>query len=72
MSDVPAKNRKVAHAAASRPASACPTASLHTPCPDGYAEWHEWADARATTHKQEMCPGCRRYAIWTPKEDTRV
>jgi hypothetical protein len=46
----------------------CPTRSLHTEGPDGYSAWHDWAEEMDKTHRQELCPGCRLYAIWTPRE----
>lgn len=46
----------------------CPDATrLHTPCPSGYFEWHEWAREKAKTHKSERCPTCGYYSVWKPK-----
>lgn len=45
----------------------CPDFWAHTPGPQGYSEWFEWADQMAPTHKQRQCPGCGLYAIWTPR-----
>lgn len=44
----------------------CPESHRHTPAPEGYLEWHEWA-AKMTRekHRQLRCPGCQRWAIWT-------
>lgn len=39
----------------------------HTPSPDGYIAWHEWAERKAETHEQERCPVCGLWAIWKPK-----
>lgn len=39
----------------------------HTPCPEGYLTWHEWAEKKSKTHEQERCPGCGLFAIWKPK-----
>lgn len=44
----------------------CPNAAKHTPCPDGYMEWQEWAHRmHSGGAKQGLCPGCGLYAIWT-------
>ena len=40
----------------------------HTPCPSGYIQWHNWAEKKMRTHKQERCPGCGRWSIWKPKK----
>lgn len=48
----------------------CPQAHLHTPCPQGYLAWHEWAEKMAKTHQQRQCPGCELWVIWEPKEST--
>src|ERR1700756_4418734 len=39
----------------------------HTPCPEGYLQWHTWAEKKSKTHKAIKCPNCGRYAIWVPK-----
>jgi len=41
--------------------------SSHTPCPEGYLAWHEWAEKKAKTHRQVKCKGCGLYALWVPK-----
>lgn len=50
----------------------CPSFHDHTPCPDGYIQWHAWARRMNRTHKQIRCTGCGRFAIWIPrkKEDS--
>lgn len=45
----------------------CPQRAKHTPCPETYDAWHEWADKKMRTHRQVRCPGCRLWAIWVPK-----
>jgi hypothetical protein len=45
----------------------CPRGDDHTPAPEGYIQWHHWAEAMSKTHRQRKCPGCGLYAIWTPK-----
>lgn len=48
----------------------CPHFEDHTPCPEGYIQWHAWAEEMAKTHRQSKCPGCGLYVIWTPfRED---
>lgn len=42
----------------------CPNVKRHTKAPQGYIAWHEWAEKKAKTHKQERCPTCGFYAIW--------
>lgn len=42
----------------------CENWENHTPCPDGYVQWHEWADAKSKTHMQIKCEGCGLYKIW--------
>lgn len=49
----------------------CPHFEDHTPCPEGYTQWHAWAETMSTTHKQRKCPGCGLYVVWTPKKPTR-
>lgn len=36
----------------------------HTPSPNGYIQWHEWAEKMEKTHVQERCPICGLWAIW--------
>lgn len=36
----------------------------HTKAPIGYVAWHEWAEKKARTHRQERCPNCGLWAIW--------
>lgn len=44
----------------------CPRSDLHTPCPPGYVQWHEWAASmNYRRFKQSRCPGCGLYNIWT-------
>lgn len=38
----------------------------HTPSPDGYLAWHEWAEKKSKTHRQIKCEGCGLYKIWVP------
>lgn len=52
--------------------SDCPNAAQHTPSPDGYLAWHEWAEEKAKTHTQIKCSGCGLYAIWVPKLSPRA
>lgn len=50
----------------------CPQVDQHTPAPDGYIAWHEWAEEMTKTHRSTRCPGCRLYKIWIPKEAPSV
>lgn len=45
----------------------CPNKAQHTPQPDGYLEWHDWAEGMAKTHRQIQCDGCKLWAIWVLK-----
>lgn len=45
----------------------CPNFADHTPCPEGYIQWHAWADKMARTHRARKCSGCGLYKIWEPK-----
>lgn len=42
----------------------CPNIKSHTECPEGYRDWHSWAEKKAKTHNQVKCPGCGLYSIW--------
>ena len=48
----------------------CPNFKNHTKQPEGYLQWHEWAENKAKTHTQEQCPVCGLWCIWKrkPKE----
>ena len=50
------------------PESACPNVAKHTKCPEGYLQWHPWAERKSKTHRTERCPACGLYAIWVPKK----
>ncbi len=39
----------------------------HTPCPEDYLRWHDWAEDMAVTHKQVRCPDCELFKIWVRK-----
>ncbi len=47
----------------------CPQQHLHTPGPQGYLEWHAYADHMAATHVQEPCTGLCGKLIWVPATD---
>lgn len=48
-----------------RPDEDCPDVAQHTPAPDGYTQWHAWAEVMAKTHVPERCPTCGLW-IWQP------
>lgn len=50
----------------------CPQRRRHTPCPEGYMAWHEWAEKKGRTHRAVKCPGCGLYAIWVRKARKRL
>lgn len=39
----------------------------HTESPDGYLQWHAWAERMERTHVQRQCRGCGLWSIWEPK-----
>lgn len=41
---------------------------LHTKCPIGYIEWHDWAVKKMKTHDQKKCPNCGDLSIWYKKK----
>ena len=43
----------------------------HTPAPERYTGWGNWADRMRKTHSQVRCQGCGRWAIWLPKAQAR-
>lgn len=45
----------------------CPNVKDHTPSPEGYMPWMDWAERMAKTHKQVKCPGCGLWAVWIKK-----
>lgn len=44
----------------------------HTFQPEGYIEWHGWAEEMSKTHVQRQCHGCGLYMIWEPKPAVRA
>lgn len=44
----------------------CSHSEDHMPQPEGYIEWHAWAEEMSKTHKQRRCTGCGLYTIWEP------
>lgn len=45
----------------------CPRADQHTPSPQGYMQWHEWARQMSYGHRQTRCPACRLFVVWKTK-----
>lgn len=43
----------------------------HTPCPEGYCEWHGWAERASKTHAQIKCKCCGKWSVWLPKTEAR-
>lgn len=47
------------------PVRNCSNRRAHTPSPDDYIGWHEWARRKMRQGcKVKLCPGCKRYTIW--------
>lgn len=49
----------------------CPDRDKHSPQPEGYLQWHAWADKMKRTHRQIRCPTCGLYAIVVPRDAIR-
>lgn len=50
-------------------AERCPLREQHTPAPNGYIQWHKWAEEMmAKGRRQHRCAGCHRWSIWLPVE----
>jgi excisionase family DNA binding protein len=47
----------------------CPDYIKHIEGPEGYVEWHLWAEEMSKTHNQRKCKGCGLYTIWVPKKE---
>jgi hypothetical protein len=45
---------------------------LHTEQPQGYVQWHAWAEEKSKTHKQKVCPECGRLEIWVSKQKRKL
>jgi hypothetical protein len=45
----------------------CPDKANHTPCPESYMRFVNWADEKSKTHKQIRCTTCNKFAIWILK-----
>lgn len=51
----------------------CPELKHHVKGePEGYLQWHAWAEKKIKTHKQSRCPGCGLYVIWTSKKTGKL
>lgn len=46
----------------------CPSFHDHTPCPEGYIQWHAWARRMNRTHRSTKCVGCGLYKVWIPRK----
>lgn len=51
--------------------STCRNAAEHTPCPEGYLQWHDWAHRMSKTHRQIRCLECGLFSIWLPKAEAK-
>ncbi len=40
----------------------------HEPAPDGYMQWHEWAEEMGKTHRSVRCKVCGRFGLWVEKK----
>lgn len=39
----------------------------HTPCPESYTAYMEWAATMSKTHRQTKCKTCGKWAVWVPR-----
>lgn len=51
-------------ARADSPCAACKRKQARQP--EGYVEWHAWAERKSRTHRQVQCPECG-YFVWVKK-----
>lgn len=51
-----------------RPGPPCPRQAEHTVAPDGYVDWHYWAEEMQRTHRPVKCEGCGKWAIWVERQ----
>lgn len=45
--------------------------TMHTPCPENYLDWHEWAREKNETHRQCRCDECGLYEIWVARKQDK-
>ncbi len=45
---------------------------VHTPQPEGYNEWREFARLASRTHRQVRCPRCGLWQVWLPKAEAKA
>lgn len=64
MTDIPLRIKNVDGRTVPRCPDEC---EPHTPSPDGYLQWHAWAQRMAETHINRQCKGCGLWAVWEPK-----
>lgn len=36
----------------------------HTKCPEGYLQWHAWAEQKSKKHTCFKCLSCGKFAVW--------
>ena len=64
-----ARGRRVSggktNAPGNNPRMPCADSKTHTKQPEGYVEWHDWAEKMAETHRQTQCTGCGLWLVWS-------
>lgn len=50
----------------------CPNLANHAWRPEGYGAFIEFCREMSKTHRQERCPECGYYVIWTPIVDPQT
>jgi len=46
----------------------CPARSKHSKEPEGYLQWHAFAEEKSKTHRQIRCQTCGLYVIWVKRK----
>lgn len=49
-----------------------PNGCVHTPTPEGYIQWRNWAGEASKTHSAIKCERCGLWKIWLPKAEARA
>lgn len=49
----------------------CPEVKKHSKEPEGYLQWHAWAEKKIKTHRQVRCKVCKLLVIWVPRKKTK-
>lgn len=50
----------------------CPSKLKHTPCPEGYLQWHLWANEMNEEYYPVRCEGCGLYSVWVKNQFVHI